>query len=86
MDVKNKTQKINGHSIEWGNSTWNSNEKSVRNRYDNTTTGKFNKSGSGEIPWEDFKQMIKESIKKNEFDNSELSEILNEISDKLKTL
>jgi hypothetical protein len=37
-------------------------KKRHRNRSDNTTSGKFNKSGSGKIPWEYFKQMIKESI------------------------
>lgn len=86
MDVKSKTKRNNGHSIEWGNSTWDENEKSIRNRYDNTETGRFNKSGSGEIPWNDFKQMISESIKGNEFSNAELAEILKNISTKLGTL
>lgn len=86
MDVKNKTPRINGHSIEWGKSTWDPKEKSIRNRYDNTTTGRFNKSGSGEIPWDDFKNMIKESIQQDEFNNNELSEILTDISNKIKTL
>lgn len=85
MNVKEKTQVKNNHSIEWGEATWNSNDKSIRNRYD-TKSGKFNKAGSGEIPWEDFKTMISESIKRGQFTNSELSGILNSISDKLKTL
>lgn len=86
MNVKNKLKITDAHSIEWGNATWNNNEKSIRNRYDNIQTNKFNKSGSSEIPWNDFKEMIQESIKQDEFNNSELSEILNQISNKLKTL
>tara|TARA_Y100000780_G_scaffold209671_1_gene207383 strand:- start:355 stop:615 length:261 start_codon:yes stop_codon:yes gene_type:complete len=86
MEVKESTSKNGGHSVEWGNATWNNSEKSIRNRYDNVSTGKFNKSGSGEIPWEDFKIMIKESISRGQFDNSELGEILDEISTKLKKL
>ena len=84
MKVKENTKPLNGHSIEWGDATWNDSEKSIRNRYDNVTTGKFNKSGSGEIPWEDFKLMIKESIKRDKFNNQELGEILDEISTNLK--
>ena len=86
MEVKDSTPKSGGHKIEWGKATWNNSEKSIRNRYDNTTTGKFNKTGSSEIPWEDFKMMIKESIARGELNNIELGEILNDISTKLKTL
>lgn len=86
MDVKENTTKSSGHSIEWGGATWNNREKSIRNRYDNVSTGKFNKSGSGEIPWEDFKLMIKESISRGQLNNAELGEILDDISTKLKTL
>lgn len=85
MNVKEKTPVNNNHSIEWGEATWNSNDKSIRNRYD-TNSGKFNKAGSGEIPWDDFKLMISESIKRGQFTNSELSTILDDISGKLKNL
>ncbi len=80
MDVKDKFINTSSHSIEWGNATWDDAEFSIRNRYDNATTGKFNKAGSGEIPWEDFKLMIKQSILKKQLDNSELAEILKDIS------
>jgi len=86
MEVKEHTSKSGGHSIEWGDATWDNTEKSIRNRYDNVSTGKFNKSGSGEIPWEDFKMMIKESIARGQLNNIELGEILDDISTKLKTL
>lgn len=87
MNVKEKTAVNinNNHSIEWGDATWDGNDKSIRNRYD-TSSGRFNKAGSGEIPWEDFKSMISESIKRGQLTNSEMSNILTDISDKLKTL
>lgn len=88
MKVKESTLKSDGHSIEWGNPTWdeaNDADKSIRNRYD-TPAGKFNKSASGEIPWEDFKMMIKESIHRGQLNNSEIGEILDVISAKMKTL
>ncbi len=69
------------HSIEWGEATWNSSDFSIRNRYDNNTTGKFNKSGSSEIPWDDFKLMIFQSIERKHFTNKDLADILRKISD-----
>ena len=83
MNVKEKTPIRNNHSIEWGEATWNRDDKSIRNRYD-TEEGKFNMRGSGEIPWEDFNMMIIESIKRGKFSNSELAEILIEIGNKIK--
>jgi hypothetical protein len=82
MEVKDKfTNNANSdHSIEWGNSTWNSADISIRNRYDNSATGKFNKSGSSEVPWEDFKLMISQSIERKHFSNKELGDILRNIS------
>ncbi|RKE77846.1 hypothetical protein [Chryseobacterium sp. AG363] len=80
MKVTDKFQDTSNHSIEWGNATFNINQISIRNRYDNIQTGKFNKAGSGEIPWNDFKLMIKQSILKKKLTNSELAEILKDIA------
>ncbi len=80
MEVKDKFKNTASHSIEWGEATWDSTEFSIRNRYDNITTGRFNKAGSGEIPWEDFKLMIKQSILKKQLSNSEMAEILRDIA------
>ncbi len=80
MDVTDKFTNTASHSIEWGNATWDTTDFSIRNRYDNATTGKFNKASSGEIPWEDFKLMIKQSILKKQLNNAELAEILNNIA------
>jgi len=80
MNVKDKFTNTASHSIEWGEATWDATDFSIRNRYDNATTGKFNKAGSGEIPWEDFKLMIKHSILKKQLSNVELAEILRDIA------
>jgi hypothetical protein len=83
MKVNDKITTSEIHSIEWGKSTWNSKSESIRNRYDNAEGDKFNYAASAEIPWEDFKLMIKGSIERDHFNNEELSELLNEISLKL---
>jgi len=70
------------HSIEWGNATWDENDTSIRNRYDNAKGGKFNYAGSGEIPWADFITMIHESIRRNHFSDDELKEIEKLISNR----
>lgn len=80
MDVLDKYTNTASHSIEWGNATWDVTDYSIRNRYDNVTTGKFNKAGSGEIPWADFKLMIKQSIIRKRLSSSELAEILKDIA------
>lgn len=77
------------YAIEWGGATWTENlpeeqqDKSIRNRYE-TESGKFNKSGSSEIPWNDFQRMIIESIRRNHFSKDELAVIVNEIADYIK--
>lgn len=86
MDVTDKITTSEIHSIEWGNATWNPSDVSIRNRYDNAQGGRFNHAGSAEIPWEDFKTMIHESIRRNHLSNSELGEILDEISARLRIL
>lgn len=68
----------NNHSIEWGESTWDKKEISIRNRFDNED-GKFIHSASNEISWNDFNTMIIESVKKNHFTVKELETIKNAI-------
>lgn len=79
---KYKNPKNPKHSIEWGQSTWDSGSFSIRNRYD-LDNGKFNKAGSGEIYWEDFKTMIIESIKRDYFNKKEIGLLLKAISEKV---
>ncbi|KAF2519518.1 hypothetical protein E0W68_03995 [Flavobacterium salilacus subsp. salilacus] len=83
MNPKDTFKDNSSHSIEWGEATWDNSEFSIRNRYDNPKTGKFNYAGSAEIPWEDFKMMIEQSITRGHFTEPELIEILKEIAKKL---
>jgi hypothetical protein len=79
MEVVNRKcyHKHPNYSIEWGYATWSAGELeknkdwSIRNRYDKADGG-FNVRGSSEIPWEDFKLMIHESIIEKQFENTEL--------------
>lgn len=83
MKVEDKISTSSYHSIEWGSATWSEDERSIRNRY-NTDSGKFNQAGSSEVPWEDFKTMIKESISRGHLSSSEIADILSEISNKIR--
>lgn len=85
MNVTDKLKINDSHSIEWGDATWDEDDFSIRNRFDNSN-GTFNKAGSSEIPWYDFNLMILESIKRGHFSKAELGDILKEISDRIKTL
>lgn len=55
------------------------NEKSIRNRFNNSINGRFNKFGSSEINWNNFNEMIIQSIRNNEFSKEEIIRIKNEI-------
>lgn len=80
MKATDKFINTPNHSIEWGNATWDLTHFSIRNRYDSSTTRRFNKTNSSEISWEDFKLMIKQSILRKKLSNAELSEILKDIA------
>jgi hypothetical protein len=82
MDVTDEINLHVNHSIEWGSATWDPADFSIWNRY-NSPSGRFNKAGSSEIPWDDFIIMIHESIKKGHLKNTELSAILKEIANRL---
>lgn len=77
VSFKNKP----GYSIEWGYATWSKDEPkdqkdwSIRNRY-STRNGGFNIRGSSKVPWDDFKLMISESIKRNHFEKGDPAAIL----------
>ena len=81
MEVKDKVSISKDHSLEWGDSTWDSGaDFSIRNRYDNTVKGGFNVRGSSEIPWEAFNVMINKSIERGHFSRTEIENILVSIS------
>ncbi|MFV8280538.1 hypothetical protein ACNKXS_03285 [Christiangramia marina] len=78
MNVKDKNTLGFGHSIEWGEATWDNTENSIRNRYDNADN-KFNVRGSSEVPWTDFNTMILESLSRKKFNNTEAQAIRDEL-------
>ena len=81
---KSKTRTLgNGHSIEVGNSTWDDNEISVRNRY-STVNGGFNPAASSELPIYDVFQIAKVTIEEDLLSPQALSELVGVISNSLK--
>ena len=83
MNVNDRLVNNEAHSIEWGDATWDEDDFSIRNRYDNVETGRFNKAGSSEVPWEDFNLMVNQSIVRGHFTNAQISEILTSIANRL---
>ncbi|MEQ9288798.1 MAG: hypothetical protein RIG77_17890 [Cyclobacteriaceae bacterium] len=82
MEVKDRIETNEHHSIEWGQATWSENDFSIRNRYEKEGGG-FNYAGSSEIPWSDFNRMILESIRRGHLSGSELASILKEIANNI---
>ncbi len=74
MKVEKTIELGNGHKIEFGKATWDESTVSLRNRY-LTSNGGFSPRSSGEIPIEDIKILVKESIKNGFVSNAELIEI-----------
>ena len=71
----------NEHSIEFGNSTWDKSEMSIRRRKDNQD-GRFNPHGSSEIPIDGYvniSDLFIECLRRDFIDAQTLSNIMNEI-------
>lgn len=75
MKVERTVELGNGHKIEFGKATWDENTLSLRNRYP-TSNGEFSPRSSSEIPIEDVKFIVKESVKNGYITNNELIEIV----------
>lgn len=60
------------HRIEIGPSTWDPKEESIRNRYENPTSGIFSPRGSSEVPFPDLVKMTIFAAEKNQFTHDEL--------------
>ena len=58
MQVERNRDLGDGHSVEVGRSTWDDNDRSIRNRYSNANGG-FNVRGSSEIPLGDLVELVK---------------------------
>jgi len=74
MKVEKKIELGNGHSIEFGKATWDESSVSIRNRYP-TSTGGFSPRSSSEIPIEDVKTIVIESVKNGYLPDFQLIEI-----------
>jgi hypothetical protein len=83
MKVKKKIELGNGHKIEFGESTWNTHAISVRNRYPNKKGG-FSPRSSSEIPIEDVKLIVEESVKNGYISELQMIEIAEICLQKLK--
>ena len=73
----------NGHKIEIGNATWDSDDISVRNRY-HTSNGGFSPRSSSEIPLNDVSEIIKTTVGEDLIDDKELVNMIIAISESLK--
>jgi|SRR6185312_15229093 len=83
MKVEKRINLGNGHSIEFGKATWNEDSISIRNRYP-TSTGGFSPRSSSEIPIEDVKIIVEQSISNGYIDDYQLIEIAELCIKKLK--
>lgn len=73
-----------GHSIEIGNSTWDDAARSIRDRYDDPTTGHFNPHSSSEIPMDDLVLLSTFAAKHDELSASQCAEIIMTLADSIK--
>lgn len=77
MNVKKEIDLGSGHKIEFGEATWDNTKISVRNRY-LTSTGGFSPRSSSEIPIEDIKLLIIESIRNNYINKDDIKDVITE--------
>ena len=64
MKVEDSEHISEGYSIEWGQSSWNENDRSIRNRY-KTSSGGFSPRSSSEMPIGDLEHLVVESAKRD---------------------
>ena len=67
MKVNDKVQISESHSIEFGTSSWNDSDASVRDRW-TTKTGGFSPRSSSEIPLSSIADIIVETAKRDLLD------------------
>lgn len=79
MKVKEREPMGEGHSIEWGDSSWDDGAVSVRNRYENSS-GRFDPHSSSEIPIGDLRHIVIESAKRGYIDDNEALEMIKELA------
>lgn len=77
MNVKKEIDLGSGHKIEFGEATWDNTKVSIRNRYP-TSSGGFSPRSSSEIPIEDIKFLIIESIKNGYISKTDIKDVITE--------
>ena len=75
MKVEKTIDLGNRHKIEFGESTWDEDSLSVRNRYP-TSTGGFSPRSSSEIPLNDVKLIVINSIEHGYLSKDDIFEII----------
>jgi hypothetical protein len=79
MKVEQNINLGNGHSIEIGAATWDSKDRSVRNRYQ-TASGGFSPHSSSEVPVGDLVPMIELVAKCDDLSIDQCARIINALS------
>lgn len=82
MNVKDKVDLGNDHFIEFGDSTWDKEEESVRNRYP-TSTGGFSPRSSSEIALHDIEPIVIETARRNKLPKDTIMRIIRELMNSL---
>ncbi len=82
MNVKDSVDLGEGHLIEFGYSTWDDSEESVRNRYP-TITGGFNPRSSSEIPLHDVEPIVIEIARRDKLPKDAITRIMRELMNSL---
>jgi hypothetical protein len=75
MQVKEKVDLGDGHFIEFGSSTWDETQESIRNRYP-TSTGGFSPHSSSEMPLGDLEELILASARHGWIDVATMKRIM----------
>ena len=70
------------HSIEFKSSSWDDNEISIRNRY-NQDNGRFDRSSSSELTFIDLHRLTVETLKRDYFNEQQCVVLLREIAEAL---
>ncbi len=83
MEVEEVISVEDGHSIEFGVSTWHKGSKSIRNRYV-TQSGGFSPHSSSEMPIGDVFYLAIETARRDYLSPDEALELLQVVLDSLK--
>jgi hypothetical protein len=84
MNIQHVLPLGGGHSIEIGDSTWDKTDRSIRNRYDDPTTGHFSPHSSSELPMDDLVLLAKFAAQYDELTASQCAEMIMALAESIK--